>query len=369
MKDKIIKAIATFFFVGYLPFMPGTWGSLAGAAVYFLVRHDSRLFAGVITAIFLLGLYSAGRAEEIFKKKDDERIVIDEVFGILLLFLFIPPHYPHLIAGFILFRVFDILKPYPIKDLQKLSRSMGVMLDDILAAAYAYLVISILGKFFPAKREFFLSLSVIDSSNRIRKEDSKAEDALLVQNAKGGDRAAFDVIYQKYKRPIFNYIYRMIGNRETAEELAQETFVKAYVNLPNYKERSTFSAWLYTIAGNLVKNELRANVYRAHLSLDQPLTIDEDSIKLIDAIVDRSDEPDLIAQSNEFQDAIQRVLNSLQLEHRAVLTLCDIQGLSYEEAARIMGVCTGTIASRLSRARAEFNKKLKIEYDLDRGIQ
>ncbi len=194
-------------------------------------------------------------------------------------------------------------------------------------------------------------------------------DRILIQKAKEGDRQSFDTLYQKYKKRIFNYIYRMIGNRQTAEDLTQETFVKAYMNLAYYAERNTFSAWLYKIAGNLVKNELRSRVYRAARSLEQPLAIDDDTLKLIDTVVDeKSAAPDLIAGSHELREAIQKVLNSLSVEHRMILTLCDIQGLSYEEAGEILGISEGTVASRLSRAREQFNKGLKVEYDLGKDV-
>ncbi len=147
MKNKFIKLIATFFFTGYLPFVPGTWASLAGVLVYFLVRHNIYLFLSVFAASFFLGLYVAGKAEDIFARKDDRRIVIDEVCGILLLYLLIPPHRFYLITGFILFRLFDFLKPYPARKLEKLPRSWGIMADDIVAALYSYVVISILACF------------------------------------------------------------------------------------------------------------------------------------------------------------------------------------------------------------------------------
>ena len=144
MKNRIIKTIATFFFIGYLPFMPGTWGSLAGALIYFLVRGNIYLFLCVFFLLFFTGLYVSGKAEEIFGKKDDKRIVIDEVSGILLLYLLIPPHKLYLISGFILFRLFDIFKLYPTKKLERLPRSWGIMADDVLAALYSFIVISML---------------------------------------------------------------------------------------------------------------------------------------------------------------------------------------------------------------------------------
>lgn len=143
MKDKIVKAIATFFYVGYLPFMPGTWGSLAGVAVYFLVRHSTVLYLTVFVLLVFLGFYTAGKAETIFGKKDDKRIIIDEICGILLLYLLIPGEVACLVAGFILFRAFDILKPYPIKRLEKFSGSFGIMIDDIIAALYSFVAITL----------------------------------------------------------------------------------------------------------------------------------------------------------------------------------------------------------------------------------
>ena len=147
MRDKLIKIIATFFFIGYLPLMPGTWGSLGGVLIYLLVRRDIYLFVFVFAALFFAGLYVAGKAEEIFGKKDDKRIVIDEVCGILLLFLLIPPYTVYFIIGFILFRLFDILKLYPARRVEKLPRSLGIMADDIVATFYSYIVISAIAGF------------------------------------------------------------------------------------------------------------------------------------------------------------------------------------------------------------------------------
>ena len=147
MKNRLVKLIATFFFIGYLPFIPGTWGSLGGVLVYFLVRHNIYLFLGVSAAVLFAGFYTAGKAEDIFGRKDERKIVIDEVFGLLLLFLLVPPHRVYLITAFILYRLFDFLKPYPAKRLEGLPRSWGIMADDIVAALYSYMVIAVLGCF------------------------------------------------------------------------------------------------------------------------------------------------------------------------------------------------------------------------------
>ena len=150
MKDKIVKLIATFFFVGYLPLIPGTWGSLAGVAVYLLVKDNIYVFLGVFAILFFLGIYAAGKAEDIFGKKDEKRIVIDEVCSILLLFLLIHPwrlYTPYLITGFIVLRLFDFLKPYPARRMEKLPGGLGIMGDDVVAALYSYVFISALACF------------------------------------------------------------------------------------------------------------------------------------------------------------------------------------------------------------------------------
>lgn len=143
MRDKIVKTIAMFFGIGYLPFMPGTWGSLAGAAVYFLVRHNIFLYLTVVITLFFLGFYAAGKAEILLGKKDDKRIVIDEVCGMLLLYLLIPEGIAYLMAGFILYRIFDILKPYPIKKIENIGGSAGIIIDDIIAALYSFVAITL----------------------------------------------------------------------------------------------------------------------------------------------------------------------------------------------------------------------------------
>jgi len=203
--------------------------------------------------------------------------------------------------------------------------------------------------------------------NRLAKDmDILPSDEILVKRAKEGDKSSFDELYQKYKKRILNYIYRMVGNQMIAEELTQDTFVRAYMHLRDYRERHTFSAWLYKIAHNLVMNELR--VCKPDVSLDEPLVVGDETIRLIDTVVNGTTAPDLIAKSHELREAIQKVLNSLSAEHRRVLVLCDIQGLSYEEVSEILDINVGTVASRLSRAREQFNRKLRIEYDLDKDV-
>jgi phosphatidylglycerophosphatase A len=158
--DFIAVFIATGFGAGFIPFGPGTWGSLVGLLIAYgliaafgadaLLLQNILIVAGLVFAG--LGVWASGRAEKVFGRKDAGQIVIDEVFGQIISFVFIAPYLASLganwrwlmIAGFALFRAFDIFKPYPINGLQGLSGGIGVMMDDALAGVYAAAVLSLL---------------------------------------------------------------------------------------------------------------------------------------------------------------------------------------------------------------------------------
>lgn len=166
-RDYFSLAVTTFG-VGYLPLMPGTYGSAVGVGIYLLVAFaESRvgtLWLGngwtetqvtawfhvtnlVIFLLFcLLGIWASGRATKLFKNKDPQQAVVDEVIGQLITFLFVPfaKSWTIVIAGFLLFRLFDIWKPYPINSLQNLPAGIGVCADDILAGVYAGTCLSLI---------------------------------------------------------------------------------------------------------------------------------------------------------------------------------------------------------------------------------
>ena len=133
----MVKLIVSFFYVGYLPLMSGTYASICGALIFFLLK-DNPFYLKILTAfIVLLGFLTCGRAEKIMQEKDSRKIVIDEVSGMLICYCFIPFTILNAIIAFILFRIFDIVKPYPINKLERLKGSFGIMLDDMLVFAVA----------------------------------------------------------------------------------------------------------------------------------------------------------------------------------------------------------------------------------------
>lgn len=192
---------------------------------------------------------------------------------------------------------------------------------------------------------------------------SDRSDELLAKLAKEGAASAFDELFTRYKKPIVNFIYRLIGNRETAEEVALEAFMKAYENLSIYDPERQFSTWLYTIARNLAKNSLRDKKYFKDRSIEETIAGDDELLHLKDVIADPSIGPDVIAQDNELAEEAQKVLNSLPEEYREVITLCNIQGLTYEEVSSILGCSIATISNRLEKAKELFIKRLGIEPD------
>jgi len=118
-------------------------GSLGGLIVYFFVRTNDILYAFSILFLFTLGIMFSGQAEKIYKRKDPSMIVIDEACGMLLALFFVPFNIYSVVSGFILFRIFDILKPPPAKRLERLTGSLGIMFDDIIAALYTNIILQI----------------------------------------------------------------------------------------------------------------------------------------------------------------------------------------------------------------------------------
>ena len=142
--EKIDRAIATVFGLGYFPVAPGTVGSLAGLIVCFFLHGYPVLYAGVFLVLFVAGIASAGRVEASEGMKDPSIIVIDEAACSLPAFFFIPMELPYILVGFILFRAIDIIKIPPMKHIEKLSGGWGIMLDDLMAAVYTNIILQLL---------------------------------------------------------------------------------------------------------------------------------------------------------------------------------------------------------------------------------
>jgi phosphatidylglycerophosphatase A len=141
MLRSFAVACATTLGVGYAPFAPGTFGSAAGLLLWWLLPASPVVQGSAIVAVFVLGVWSASVAERHFNKTDPGFVVIDEVLGMLVTLLLNPVGWGGAFAGFLLFRIFDVIKPYPANRLERLHGGMGIMADDAMAGIYANLAL------------------------------------------------------------------------------------------------------------------------------------------------------------------------------------------------------------------------------------
>ncbi len=145
----LIMAIATGLYSGYLPKAPGTWGSLVGLFLFFMLHTLSLpVYLAVVAGLFLVGSFAAGEAEKIMDHKDPGLVVIDEIVGMLITMIAVPATPLAMALGFILFRIFDIAKPFPIGFIdQRFHGGLGIMLDDVMAGIYSLVVLQVLVRF------------------------------------------------------------------------------------------------------------------------------------------------------------------------------------------------------------------------------
>jgi phosphatidylglycerophosphatase A len=144
-----ITLLATGFGVGYSPIAPGTLGTLVAIPVYyFLSEIPFPLYEITLTGFFFVAVWASENAEKYFAKKDDTKIVIDEMIGFFITMLWVTKTPLFILAGFVLFRFFDILKPFPIRRFEKAKGGFGVVLDDVLAGIYANIILQIISSYF-----------------------------------------------------------------------------------------------------------------------------------------------------------------------------------------------------------------------------
>lgn len=146
---KLAVGIATFLGIGYIPGPTGTYGSLATALVFYAFTFPDRTpngwaLAGLTLIIFVFGVLAADRVAKVINDPDPRIVVVDEVVGQLATWVFVPVRLPTLIAGFFLFRLFDIVKPFPARQFERLHGGWGIVLDDLMAGIYANLVLQLL---------------------------------------------------------------------------------------------------------------------------------------------------------------------------------------------------------------------------------
>lgn len=176
-------------------------------------------------------------------------------------------------------------------------------------------------------------------------------DGQLIRRIHAGESEAFELLVVKYQEKVFRLIRRLVGNRDQVEDLAQEVFIRAYRSLGSFKGESSFYTWLYKIALNTCRNYYRSQGRRPEGSM-----VEGESV--LESIQAEGNSPEREAFRSEFWDAVKDSLHSLPSEQREAIVLCDLEGLSYEEMAEVIGIPVGTVRSRVFRGRRSLQKLL-----------
>lgn len=184
-----------------------------------------------------------------------------------------------------------------------------------------------------------------------------SDEELIKEFQDSNTLGAYEILVKRYKDPLMNFVYRFVGDRDVCTDVVQDTMIKFYLNKDSYRSFAKFSTWIYTIAGNLAKNELKRRRRRSILS------INNDDDEKTPQIEDKSFlAPDRAADSEIKNEMIQKALLKVKPVYREVVVLRDIQDLSYEEISEITGLAIGTVKSRINRGRAQLQKLLKSIY-------
>jgi RNA polymerase sigma-70 factor, ECF subfamily len=181
-------------------------------------------------------------------------------------------------------------------------------------------------------------------------------DVDLVRRTRSGDIGAFELLFTRYQKRVYNIVYGMVGNEADAAELTQDVFVRVFSSIKLLKADEAFLTWLRTVAVNICRDHARKRPAVRLESLEEKISYDGEY--LAREIVDTSVGPAGILETKEIGQAVQTAVRSLSDEHRQVISLHHIEGMDLRDIAKSLGCPVGTIKSRLARAREELKRKL-----------
>ncbi|MEE8364302.1 MAG: RNA polymerase sigma factor RpoE [Gammaproteobacteria bacterium] len=181
-------------------------------------------------------------------------------------------------------------------------------------------------------------------------------DAELVKRVQKGDKAAFDILVQKYQHKVVNLISRFVSDQSECYDIAQEAFIKAYRAIGNFRGDSQFYTWLYRIAANTAKNHLASSARKSPM-----YTVDVDDAERYEGEsgLKEYSNPENLLLTDEIKKTIFRVIEGLPDDLKSAITLRELEGLSYEEIAEVMDCPIGTVRSRIFRARDAIDRELR----------
>ncbi len=183
-----------------------------------------------------------------------------------------------------------------------------------------------------------------------------SDEELIKEFQENNTLEAYEILVKRYKDPLVNFVYRFVGDKEVAVDIVQDTMVKFYLKKDSYQTIAKFSTWLYTIAANLAKNELKRRKKRSFLSLNSDKEEDGYEVQVPDKTVI---DPERATHNDMMQEDIQKALMKVKPVYREMVILRDIEGFSYEEIAEMKGLQLGTVKSRINRGRNQLKKLLQ----------
>ena len=187
----------------------------------------------------------------------------------------------------------------------------------------------------------------------VREQLRAADDSAVVTAHLAGEERAFSELVNRYQTRLLNFIYRTIGDRDRAEDLVQEVFIRVYRHLHRFDRSKKFSTWVYTIASNLAKNELRNRSRNPLVLFTTMQGSNEDEDRPLE-FEDATTRPDDMYRKRHLRELVEDTVSKLPEHHRQVFVLRELEGKSYEEIAEITDCNLGTVKSRLNRARTAF---------------
>jgi RNA polymerase sigma-70 factor (ECF subfamily) len=195
-------------------------------------------------------------------------------------------------------------------------------------------------------------------SPAVSKPARKATDEELIRLVQRGSREAFSTLVSRYSSRIMNFVFQIVHDREAAEDLAQETFVRVYLNAHRYRDVARFSTWIFTIAANLAKNEVRNRSRRPTLPLAEEVGLSDEGLVSV-VLEDGGLQPDEEAEAGELRRDVAKAIDVLPPKYREVFVLREVEGFSYHEIADMAGLPKGTVKSRINRARLRFREEIE----------
>lgn len=184
-----------------------------------------------------------------------------------------------------------------------------------------------------------------------------AENARLVADHLAGDERAFGRLVARYHERLVTFLDRIVNDRARAEDLAQEAFLRVHRHLPRFDATRKFSTWLYAIAGNLARNELRSRA-RSRLRIEASFGLPHDGPPAVLVAEDPASRPDVLYGRRALRDLVDATVARLPASHRAVFVLRELEGKRYEDIAAATDATLGTVKSRLNRARNAFARMI-----------